>query len=102
MRQGDIIEANATAYYHKQGIPFLVSEVLLRSYNLGQIDVCYLKKNKNKSWVLKIIEIKSSIYPSSKQYQRLKRTQDYLSKILELESNLEVKFCQKADHSLSF
>ncbi len=102
MRPGELTELKASLYYHQKGVPVLVSDLMLRSMGLGQIDISYLEKSAKKSWVLKIIEMKSSVYPGTKQLRRLKQTQDYLSRILDLESNLEVKFCQKADHSLFF
>jgi hypothetical protein len=73
--------------------------------NLGQIDIAYLKRKPSqlkKSWVLHLIEVKSSHYPSPFQYKRLLGTQEYLGKVLEIESKLEVKFCQKANDSLCF
>ena len=102
MRKGDTLEAKSTKYFHQKGVPALISPIVLRSKDLGQIDIAYLEKSSNKAWVLKIIEIKSSIYPDRAQVKRLLGTQDYLSRLLEIESKLEVKFCQKADHSLSF
>jgi hypothetical protein len=76
--------------------------MVLRSLNLGQIDVAYLEKSQNKTWVLRIIESKTSVYPSVQQMKRLRKTQDYLSRVLDMESLLEVKFCQKAHRALSF
>ncbi len=102
MQKGDILESNNSITFHKIGIPTLVSPMLLRSLNLGQIDIAYLERLQNKTWVLKIIETKSSFYPSAHQMNRLRKTQDYLSKVLDMEALLEVKFCQKADPTLSF
>lgn len=102
MRKGDILEAEFSEYFHRKGVPTLVSSMVLRSLNLGQIDIAYLEKSAQKKWVLRIIETKFSIYPSRVQMMRLRGTQDYLGRLLEVESKLEVKFCQKADHSLSF
>jgi hypothetical protein len=102
MKKGDMLESRVSEELHKKGVPALISSVVLRSLNLGQIDVAYLELNQQKKWVLKIIETKFSLYPSKMQMLRLLRTQDYLSRVLEVESKLEVKFCQKADHSLNF
>ena len=102
MKKGDILESSKSQFFHQKGVPTLVSSLLLRSQNLGQIDIAYLEKKANKSWVLRIIESKSSMYPSHIQMMRLRKTQDYLSKVLDMESKLEVKFCQKALHSLFF
>lgn len=97
MQKGDIAESRGSLHFHHKGVPVLVSALLLRSQNLGQIDIAILEKNFQKAWVLKIIETKSSIYPGKLQLFRLRKTQDYLSRVLDMESKLEVKFCQKAD-----
>lgn len=102
MQKGDILEAQASKYFHRECVPALVSSLILREQNLGQIDVAYLERDYKKSWVLKIVETKSSIYPSRHQMQRLRRTQDYLSRILEMAAILEVKFCKKVDQTLDF
>ncbi|RPJ70938.1 MAG: hypothetical protein EHM20_15045 [Alphaproteobacteria bacterium] len=97
MRKGDKFEKDFSLHTHRVQVPVLISSQLLRSVNAGQIDVAGLVR-KNKSWVLYLVELKSSIYPSAIQWLRLKRSQDYLSKVLDIETKLEVKFCQKADH----
>ncbi len=102
MQKGDIAESSVSLSFHRRGVPVLVSSLVLRSQNLGQIDTALLEKNQKKAWVLKIIETKSSLYPGSKQLFRLRKTQDYLSRVLEIESKLEVKFCQKDDPLLTF
>lgn len=104
MKKGDMLESDWSYIIHRnpQHVPALISSLVLRSHNLGQIDVAYLKKNKDEKWVIAIIETKFSQYPSMLQMQRLRRAQDYISRVLDVESKLEVKFCQKADPSLSF
>ena len=102
MKKGDIQESKFSKSMHRLGVPTLVSPMVLRSLNLGQIDVAYLQKKSNQTWVLRIIESKSSISPSIFQMKRLKKTQDYLSRVLDMEALLEVNFCQKADRTLSF
>lgn len=106
MQKGDMLEASASKYFHKTCVPALVSSLVLRSKNLGQIDVAYLEKSylkdKKTPWVLKIVETKSSVYPSRGQMMRLRKTQDYLSRVLEMAAILEVKFCKKDDQTLDF
>ncbi|MDO9184165.1 MAG: hypothetical protein Q7U04_17255 [Bacteriovorax sp.] len=94
MRSGDKHEKDFSVYVHKNYLPVLVSSVLLRSLDAGQVDVAGLLKV-NQSWVLSIFEVKSSQFPSSLQWRRLRKSQDYLSKILDISTKLEVKFCQK-------
>lgn len=97
---GQIQESLQTKLFHNLGTPVLVSSLVLRSKGLGQIDVAYIHKTLH--WKLKIIEIKSKTAPSRKQWHRLLRAQDFLGKVLEMESKLEVKFCQKDPDSLFF
>ena len=94
MRKGDRLEKSLSVLIHKTYLPVLISSKVLRSLNAGQIDLAGLSKN-NKSWVLNLFEVKSSRYPSKQQWIRLLRSQEYLSKILEIDTKLEVKFCQK-------
>lgn len=102
MKKGDMLESDFSQSMHRRGVPALVSPMVLRSLHLGQIDVAYLERTNKKSWVLKIIETKSSVSPSVMQMKRLRKTQDYLSRVLDMEALLEVNFCQKADRTLSF
>jgi hypothetical protein len=99
MKKGEQNEKNLSNYFHNRFIPVLISPKLLRELGAGQVDIAYLKKNPN--WQLKLIEVKSRSYPSPGQWQRLRKAQDYLSKVLECETILEVKFCQKDLDSLS-
>ena len=102
MRKGDILESDYSKEMHQLGVPALISPLLLRSLNLGQIDVAYIQKASDKKWLLKIIESKSSLSPPKGQMFRLRKTQDYLSRVLEMEALLEVKFCKKDDLTLFF
>jgi hypothetical protein len=102
MQKGDILEAQASKYFHRECAAVLVSSLILRSKNLGQIDVAYLERDYKKSWVLRIVETKYSKYPSKFQMIRLRGTQDYLSRLLEMGTILEVKFCKKVDQTLDF
>lgn len=94
MRKGDKLEKDFSVDLHRTYLPVLISSQLLRSFNAGQIDVAGLKKI-NQSWVLSLFEVKSSQYPPAHQWRRLLRAQDYLSRVLEISTLLEVKFCQK-------
>lgn len=94
MRKGDKFEQDYSAKTHRVYLPVLISSQILRSLNAGQIDVAGLSKN-NQTWVLRLFELKYSQYPGKAQWKRLLLAQDYLSKILEVETKLEVKFCQK-------
>lgn len=52
-------EIRCSIDFHKKGLPLLVSSQLLRSRNLGQIDLARLVKDKE-GWVLEMGEVKSS------------------------------------------
>lgn len=94
MRKGDKLEKDFTGLLHQKNHPVLISSLLLRSHNAGQIDAASLVKRAGE-WTLFLYELKSSQVPSWSQRQRLLRSQDYLSKVLEMGVKLEVKFCQK-------
>ena len=97
MRKGNKLEKDFSRTIHTSHLPVLISSSVLRSFNAGQIDIAGLLK-KNQSWVLFLFEVKSSQFPSPQQWQRLLKSQDYLSRVLEIDTKLEVKFCQKDDH----
>jgi len=46
--------------FHQEGIPLLISEQLLRSRNLGQLDLVRMRKIST-GWILEIAEVKSSV-----------------------------------------
>jgi hypothetical protein len=96
MKKGEKFEQEYSLIAHQRFLPVLVSSLLLRSIGAGQVDVAGLDR-KNKTWVLRLFEVKSKVAPTILQWRRLQKTQDYLSKMLEIESKLEVKFCQKAE-----
>jgi hypothetical protein len=96
VRKGERAEQEISLNIHKKNLPVLVSSLTLKTVNAGQVDVAGLSKI-NKSWVLTLYEVKSSSYPSHAQWQRLRKSQEYLSKVLEIDTKLEVKFCQKAE-----
>lgn len=96
MLKGSEFERSFSQLAHQGHVPVLISSQILRSINAGQIDVARLTR-KNQSWVLDLFEVKSRQHPSVWQWRRLLRSQDYLSKVLEMETNLKVKFCQKAE-----
>lgn len=94
MRKGDKVEKDFSEFFHKRHRPVLISSLLLRSHNAGQIDIAGLVK-KNNEWTLLLYELKSTQAPGWNQRMRLLRSQDYLSKVLGMGVKLEVKFCQK-------
>ncbi len=97
MNKGEKFEMFISQIMHKKFLPVIISSKMLRSMDLGQVDVAILKKilpSRSQS-VLILIECKCTYYPTKKQILRLKRTQDYLSRVLGIETKFEVKFCQK-------
>lgn len=92
--QGNNFEKEFSLCFHQSCCPVLVSSLLLRSIDAGQVDVAGLYKKSNR-WSLIIYELKSTQYPGAIQWRRLRRTQDYLSRVLEMDAKLSVKFCQK-------
>jgi hypothetical protein len=97
--KGERNEQQLSLYYHSQFIPLLISAKILREAGAGQVDIAVMQNTKR--WKAILIEVKSRSNPSQKQWQRLKKSQDYLSRVLDCETILEVKFCQKDFDSLS-
>lgn len=91
MNKGYEFEKRSTEKISTDEIPFLISSLLLREKNLGQIDLATYQKKKR----IKIFELKYSKYPSYLQLTRLRKTQDYLSQILEVEVDLKISLCKK-------
>lgn len=100
MNKGEFQEAEASKYYHQKYLPLLVSSKLLRKLNLGQIDLSYFQKSHE--WKLIIVEIKSQCGPSRTQERRLRDSSEYLSRIFNIMTILEVKFCKNVKDSLNF
>ncbi len=76
---GDRAEKIASKKYHQKYRALLISSKLLRRLNCGQVDIAYVDKN----FETTLVEVKSnrSIGVFKEQRKRLKRTQDYLSKL---------------------
>ncbi len=53
------LEKSKSREFHSEGIPLLISPELLRSRELGQLDLVRMKKNNG--WVIEIAEVKSSV-----------------------------------------
>ncbi len=77
-------EIKSSENFHREGIPLLVSEELLRSRNLGQIDVARFQS----SWagqILEIAEVKSSQTGEDqmqrRQNRRLKQSMQFLASL---------------------
>lgn len=68
--------------FHQEGIPLLVSPALLRSRDLGQIDLARIKKDRE-GWILEIGEVKSSMVGEEQmerfQKRRLFSSQRFLA-----------------------
>jgi hypothetical protein len=99
MKKGIWNELQCSKYYHSKNIPFLISSKLLREIGAGQVDIAFLENKKPMR--IQLIEVKSKSFPDHKQWKRLQKSQDYLSRILDCETILKVKFCQKDFDSLS-
>lgn len=59
-QNGFKLEKEVSQHFHQEGIPLLVSPQLLRSRDLGQIDLARLIKDRT-GWILEIGEVKSSV-----------------------------------------
>ena len=78
--------------FHKLGTPLLIDQALLRSMDLGQIDLARIESLK-----VEVTEVKGEIWPSSKQYMRILRSIDWISKLLNKDVKLKVHFVKNND-----
>ncbi|MBG08659.1 MAG: hypothetical protein CME68_07865 [Halobacteriovoraceae bacterium] len=84
-------ELRWSRFFHERGVPVLVSQDLLRKRGLGQVDVCFFKKERGRI-ILKLIEVKSSPHTffSQKQRRRLLGACSFLSKVFNVPSSLSL------------
>jgi hypothetical protein len=77
--------------FHREGVPLLVSPLLLRERSLGQIDLARIRKDEN-GWIIEIGEVKSSLMGGEVsvrgQRSRLQGTQNFLSALFGHRSKL--------------
>lgn len=97
MNKGKYYEKVQSKKLNFNQIPFLISPLLLRNKNLGQVDTAFYSINKK---IIEIREVKSKASPGHNQMKRLIKTQGYLSEILELQVDMKIIFCQKTNDSL--
>ena len=82
-------ELKASKEIHKNGTPILVSHIILREMEAGQIDVAKIE-NIGGEDIIAIYEVKSSWNPGRVQWERLKKSSQILSMVLELSSIIRV------------
>ena len=90
MLKGRELECAYSKIIHKEGTPLLISPKLLRSLGAGQVDIANIIKKDNLE-IINLYEIKSSTPPSKDQIKRLKRSQLYISSILD--RNVRLLLC---------
>lgn len=82
-------ELHYSLEFHQQNIPLLVSSLVLRSRNLGQIDIAIINSKK----IIEVFEIKSSeqgSHLSFHQRQRLNSALLFLTLIFNLSGRIKV------------
>ncbi len=77
-KKGEDFERKTSLSIHKDGIPFLVSSLVLRERNCGQVDLSILKDDS-----IYLFELKFGQILSEKQSSRLKRSAWLISSLLE-------------------
>lgn len=83
-------EANFSKNFHQKGIPLLVSPLVLRSKNMGQVDMARILDNQ-----IEVAEVKSGGHISVSQQSRLLKSAEFLSIILKKSAKLTFAFRQK-------
>jgi hypothetical protein len=70
---------------------FLVSPILLRERNCGQVDLAYFSKASE--WLLTLVEVKNGGIMSQKQRERLRKSADFLGPLFDV--NVRMKCVAK-------
>lgn len=82
--KGVEFERMVSRLLHKKGVPLLLSDLVLRSYNLGQVDVSLVMPNQTE-----LYECKNHNFPiSAKQNKRLHDTGLFISCVLDSSVNI--------------
>ena len=77
------LEVKVSNHFHRIAVPVLISQVMLRRYNAGQVDVAFFYKSK-----VFLVEVKNAKYPAYRQIKRLRESQSLLSRIFNCETIL--------------
>jgi hypothetical protein len=83
IHKGSELEKRLSINYHQHSIPLLCYPQLLRSRNLGQVDIAYLSIFSS-SMTLYLVEVKSSRGISSPQKRRLQHSGYFLAQLLRM------------------
>lgn len=86
-KKGELIEKDFSLEFHRQGIPLLISSLVLRSRGAGQVDLGRLEKKMGQCWI-HLLEIKAGQNVSLRQKNRLKKSGQFLGCLL----GFQVKF----------
>ena len=89
MSRGLAWERQASLFWHKQGVPLLVSSKLLRGVGGGQVDIGIIVSDKRGGKIC-LVECKSGGVVSRVQYGRLRKSAHFLSLLLGLPVSIEV------------
>ncbi len=74
--------------WHAHHIPLLIDPQLLRRIGAGQIDGACIKKSKDEQWIIHLLEVKTSQFPSTRQMRRLRESQKYLATLFQVNCKL--------------
>ena len=74
------------------GVPLLVSPLILRAMNLGQVDMCYI----DTTGTIIVVESKVGRFISKKQRRRLRQSCEFLSAIFKRPSQLYYSFSSQS------
>lgn len=99
--KGNLNEKIASLNYHNQNKALLISSKLLRAYDLGQVDLSYIKNGR-----IHLVEVKSSqtgiSHLSRRQKHRIYKSADFIAQILDVEVQINyLNGCQMRGHSLT-
>ena len=83
VKKGEDLELKYSTMVHTEGVPLLLSPLVLRSYNLGQVDLAVIKDVCGEKLIV-CYEIKKYMGITKRQIRRVKRSATFLSHLINL------------------
>jgi hypothetical protein len=99
--EGYCFEKKMSLLLHDRNTAVLISSLLLRNLNLGQVDISILKKVDNVKFLI-VYECKRHAFPTRRQHSRLSKSVDYLSRVLGVAVKFKVIFAKSNKVNYSY
>ncbi|MFZ4714848.1 MAG: hypothetical protein ACOYL6_14110 [Bacteriovoracaceae bacterium] len=91
LQKGRNLEKTLSYEFHQEGIPLLITPIILRRRNAGQVDLARVMRKGHTKWV-QIQEVKAGDGISFSQRNRLKIAAQFIGIVLKLPVELKYSF----------